>query len=268
MTMDYQTLEILRDGHVATVWMNRPEVRNAFNEQSIAELTAAFHALDRERAVRIIVLAARGPAFCAGADLNWMKRMAGYTEEENRADAQALAEMLHTIYNCSKPTVARVHGDCYAGGMGLVAACDIAVAAEGIEFCLSEVKLGLIPATIAPYVMRAMGERAAHRYFLTAERFSAQEAARIGFVQAVAAADELDATVARMTQHLSAGSPHALDQCKRLLREIGGETIDAALIADTARRIGEIRVSPQGREGIQSFLEKRKPSWLQDEGQA
>ncbi len=266
--MDYQTLEIVRDGFVATIWMNRPEVRNAFNEQSIAELTAAFHALDRDRAVRIIVLAARGPAFCAGADLNWMKRMAGYTEEENRTDAQALAEMLHTIYSSSKPTVARVHGDCYAGGMGLVAACDIAVAAEGIEFCLSEVKLGLIPATIAPYVMRAMGERAAHRYFLTAERFSAQEAARIGFVHAVAAADELDVAVARMTQHLSAGSPYALDQCKRLLREIGGETIDAALIADTARRIGEIRVSPQGREGIQSFLEKRKPSWLQEAGDA
>jgi methylglutaconyl-CoA hydratase len=262
--MDYQTLEIVHDGHVATVWMNRPDVRNAFNEQSIAELTHAFHALDRERGVRVIVLAARGPAFCAGADLNWMKRMAGYTEEENRADAQALADMLHTIYSCSKPTVARVHGDCYAGGMGLVAACDIAVAADGIEFCLSEVKLGLIPATIAPYVMRAMGERAAHRYFLTAERFSAEQAAKTGFVHETVPADGLDAAVAKLTQHLGAGSPHALDQCKRLLHEIGGETIDAALIADTARRIGEIRVSPQGREGIQAFLEKRKPSWLTD----
>jgi len=262
--MDYQTLEIVRDGHVATVWMNRPDVRNAFNEQSIAELTHAFRALDRERAVRVVVLAARGTAFCAGADLNWMKKMAGYSEEENRADAQALADMLQVIYACSKPTVARVQGDCYAGGMGLVAACDIAVAAEGIEFCLSEVKLGLIPATIAPYVMRAMGERAAHSYFLTAERFSAEQAAKIGFVHETVPADDLDAAVLKLTQHLGAGSPHALDQCKRLLREIGGETIDAALIADTARRIGEIRVSPQGREGIQAFLEKRKPSWLTD----
>ncbi len=262
--MNYQTLEIVRDGHVATVWMNRPEVRNAFNEQSIAELTQAFRALDAERGVRAIVLAARGPAFCAGADLNWMKRMAGYSEDENRADAQALATMLHVIYDCSKPTVARVHGDCYAGGMGLVAACDMAIAADGIEFCLSEVKLGLIPATIAPYVIRAMGERAAHRYFLTAERFSAQEAQRVGFVHEVVAATDIDAAVKRMTDHLGAGSPHALDECKRLLREIGGETIDATLIADTARRIGEIRVSPQGREGILAFLEKRKPSWLTD----
>ncbi len=262
--MDYQTLEIVRDGHVATVWMNRPEVRNAFNEQSIAELTHGFRALDRERAVRVIVLAARGPAFCAGADLNWMQRMAAYSEEENRADAQALADMLHAIYDCSKPTVARVHGDCYAGGMGLVAACDIALAADGVEFCLSEVRLGLIPATIAPYVMRAMGERAAHRYFLTAERFSAQEAARIGFAHEVVPAADIDAVLARITHHLGAGSPHAQDECKRLLREIGGETIDAALIADTARRIGEVRVSPQGREGIRAFLEKRKPSWLTD----
>ncbi len=260
--MDYQTLEIVRDGHVATVWMNRPDVRNAFNEQSIAELTHAFRTLDKERAVRAIVLAARGTAFCAGADLNWMKKMAGYSEDENRADAEALAAMLHAIYDCSKPTVARVQGDCYAGGMGLVSACDIAVAAEGVEFCLSEVKLGLIPATIAPYVMRAMGERAAHRYFLTAERFSAQEAQRIGFVHEAVPAEQIDATVARITQALVAASPHALDECKRLLRDIGGETIDAELIADTARRIAAVRVSPQGREGIQSFLEKRKPSWL------
>lgn len=262
--MDYQTLEIARDGHVATIWMNRPDVRNAFNEQSIAELSHAFRLLDDERTVRAIVLAARGTAFCAGADLNWMKKMAGYSEEENRNDAQALAAMLHTIYSCSKPTVARVHGDCYAGGMGLVAACDIALAADGVEFCLSEVRLGLIPATIAPYVIRAMGERAAHRYFLTAERFSALEAARIGFVHDTVPADQIDTTLARLTQHLTAASPHALDECKRLLRDIGGETIDAALMADTARRIAEVRVSIQGREGIRAFLEKRKPSWLTD----
>lgn len=260
--MQYQTLEIVRDGHVATVWMNRPDVRNAFNERAIEELTQVFRALDQEPAVRAIVLAARGPAFCAGADLNWMKKMAGYSEEENRTDAQALAAMLHVIHECSKPTVARVQGDCYAGGMGLVAACDIAVAVDGVGFCLSEVRLGLIPATIAPYVIRAIGERAAHRYFLTAERFDAQEALRLGLVHEAVAADALDAAVARFVHHLSAGSPHAIGEAKRLIREVAGYPVDAELIADTARRIAEVRVSPEGREGIAAFLDKRKPSWL------
>lgn len=261
--MEYQTLEIVRDSHLATVWMNRPEVRNAFNEQSIAELTQAFRTLDHAPEIRVIVLAARGPAFSAGADLNWMRKMVGYSEAQNRDDAQALADMLQVIDRCRKPTVARVQGDCYAGGMGLVAACDIAIAADGIEFCLSEVKLGLIPATVAPYVIRAMGERAAHRYFLTAERLSAAEAAHIGFVHEAVAADELDAAVARMVHHLSAASPHALAEAKCLIHDVSGEPIDTHLIADTARRIAEIRVSPQGREGILAFLEKRKPSWLQ-----
>ncbi len=260
--MDYQTLEITRDGHVATVWMNRPDVRNAFDERSIEEITQVFRVLDQERAVRVVVLAARGSAFSAGADLNWMKRVAAYDEEQNRVDAQALATMLQVIYQSSKATIARVHGDCYAGGNGLVAACDIAIAAEGVEFCLSEVRLGLMPATIGPYVIRAMGERAAHRYFLTAERFSAAEAQRLGYVHEVAPPDALDAAVARMAHHLLAGSPHAIDASKRLLREVSGETIDEHLAADTARRIGEIRVSPEGREGIAAFLEKRKPAWL------
>lgn len=260
--MDYQTLEIVRDGHVATLWMNRPDVRNAFDERSIAEMTQAFRALDKERDIRVIVLAARGPAFSAGADLNWMKRVAQYNEEQNRADAQALATMLNVIWQSSKATIARVHGDCYAGGNGLVAASDIAIAADGVEFCLSEVRLGLIPATIGPYVIRAMGERAAHRYFLTAERFSAQEAHRIGYVHETVPADDLDAAVARMVHHLLAGSPHAIDEAKRLIRELGTESIDEQVIADTARRIGEVRVSPEGREGIAAFLDKRKPSWL------
>ncbi len=260
--MDYQTLEIAREAQVATVWMNRPDVRNAFDERAIEEMTHAFRVLDRERELRVIVLAARGPAFSAGADLNWMKRVAAYDEAQNRADAQALANMLHVIYECSKATIARVHGDCYAGGNGLVAACDIAIAADGIEFCLSEVRLGLIPATIGPYVIRAMGERAAHRYFLSAERFNAAEAHRLGYVHETVAVEAIDAAVARMVHHLLAGSPHAIDESKRLIREIGGEPIDAGLIADTARRIGEARVSPDGREGIAAFLEKRKPSWL------
>lgn len=260
--MNYQTLEIAQDVHVATVWMNRPEVRNAFSEQSIAELTHAFRALDKERSVRAIVLAARGTAFSAGADLNWMKKMAGYSEEENRADALALAEMLHVIHTCGKPTLARVQGDSYGGGVGLVAACDIAIAAEDAGFCLSEVRLGLIPATISPYVIRAMGERASSRYFLSAERFDAREAARIGFVHEVVAPQELDTAVARMLRHLTAGGPHAQDEAKRLIRDVAGEALDEHLLADTARRIAEVRVSPEGREGIAAFLEKRKAGWL------
>lgn len=260
--MNFSTLEVEQQPHVATIWINRPDIRNAFDEQSIAEMTQAFRALEQDREVRVIVLAARGTAFSAGADLNWMRRVAGYTEAQNRADAQALAEMLHVIYKCSKATIARVQGDCYAGGNGLVTACDIAIAAEEVTFCLTEVRLGLIPATIGPYVIRAMGERAAHRYFLTAERFNAQEAYRMGYVHQVVPADTLDEAVSRMTHHLLAGSPHAIDECKRLIRDIAGQPIDQPLMDDTARRIGEVRVAPDGREGIASFLEKRKPSWL------
>jgi methylglutaconyl-CoA hydratase len=260
--MDYQTLEIQQEPRVATVWLNRPDVRNAFNQTTIAELTQAFHALGQDANVRAIVLAARGPAFCAGADLNWMKQMADYTHDENRADAALLAEMLRTIYRCPKPVVAKVQGDCYAGGMGLVAACDIAVAVEEVNFCLSEVRLGLIPATISPYVIKAMGENAARRYFLTAERFDAQQAQRIGFVHEVVGADALDAKLAEIVKALVSNSPNAVTQAKRLVREVGGMPLTDALIADTVEGIAQIRASDEGREGVRSFLEKRKPSWL------
>jgi methylglutaconyl-CoA hydratase len=190
--MTPSTLEIRIAHHVAVVWLARERVRNAFNETSIAEVTQAFEQLGGDDDVRAIVLAARGPAFCAGADLDWMRRMAGYSHDENRKDARLLAEMLRTIYLTPKPVIARVHGDAYAGGMGLVAACDVAVAASSVNFCLSETRLGLIPATISPYVIRAMGEQAARRYALTAERLDAAEALRIGFVHAVAAPEALD----------------------------------------------------------------------------
>jgi methylglutaconyl-CoA hydratase len=262
MNMDYQTLTVTITDRIGQVTLNRPDVRNAFNESSIAELALAFDELGRNELVRAIVLAANGPAFCAGADLNWMKKMAGYSDSENRADAMRLADMLRTIYTCPKPVVAKVQGDCYAGGMGLVAACDVVVAVDTANFCLSEVKLGLIPATISPYVIKAMGEQAARRYFLTAERFDAQEAHRIGFAHETAPAADLDTTVAAIVQALANNSPNAVREAKKLVREIVGQSVTEALLEDTANRIAGIRASLEGREGVASFLEKRRPSWL------
>jgi len=254
------TLKI-ETGALATVTLNRPEVRNAFNDEVITELTQAFTQLGQDPQVRAIVLAAEGPAFCAGADLNWMRRMADYTHAENLLDAAQLAEMLRVIYTCPKPTVARIQGDVYAGGMGLVAACDMAVSVDTANYCLSEVKLGLYPATISPYVIRAMGARAAHRYFLTAERFDAVDALRMGFVHAVVPAEALDDKLAELTQALVSASPNAVKECKALLQAVAGKDIDAALIARTVQGIASIRASAQGKEGVQSFLQKRKPNW-------
>ena len=259
--MNYETLEVAELNAVAIVWMNRPEMRNAFNETMIAELTAAFVALDKKPAVRAVVLAGRGPAFCAGADLNWMKRMAGFTFEENRRDAMGLAGMLHALHTLSKPTLARVHGPAFAGGMGLLAACDIAVASQDAEFCLSEVKLGLTPATISPYVIAAMGERAAQRYFLTAERFTAAEAYRIGLVQELTLPGELDARINGLLGDLVTAGPASLAATKDLMRAVARRPLEAKLIEDTATRIARARASDEGREGVRSFLEKRKPAW-------
>ena len=250
------------DGAIATVTLSRPDIRNAFNDVVIAELTAAFQDAASRAEVRAVVLAATGPAFCAGADLNWMRRMADYSRAENLADAGALAEMLRVMYECPKPTIAKIQGDVVAGGMGLVAVCDMAVSVETAHFCLSEVKLGLIPATISPYVVRAMGARAAHRYFLTAERFDAKEAHRIGFVHEIVSADRLDAKVAELTSALVSASPNAVRSCKNLLQDVAGRDIDAPLIARTVEGIADIRASREGREGVQSFLQKRKPFWL------
>jgi methylglutaconyl-CoA hydratase len=258
--MKYLQLTV-QDG-VATLVLSRPEVRNAFNDEVIAEFTQAFGELGGREDVRCVVLAAEGVAFCAGADLNWMRRMADYTHAENLADAAQLADMLRVIYECPKPTVARIQGDVFAGGMGLVAACDMAVSVDTANFCLSEVKLGLIPATISPYVIRAMGARAAHRYFLTAERFDAQEAHRIGFIHSMVTGEALDAKVAEITRALVSASPEAVKACKQLLQDVAGRDISADLIASTVQGIADIRSSEQGKEGVQSFLQKRKPSWL------
>ena len=248
--------------HVARITLTRPEVRNAFNSEMIAQLKAAFDDVGARVDVRAVVLAAEGPAFCAGADLNWMRRMADYSRDENLADAGELAAMLRAIYECPKPTIACVQGDVYAGGMGLVAACDMAVSVDTANYCLSEVRLGLIPATISPYVIRAMGARAAHRYFLTAERFGAAEAHRIGLVHEVVTADALVAKVADLTQALVNASPHAVRACKKLLQDVAEREINDALVAQTVAGIADIRSSSEGKEGVQSFLQKRKPNWV------
>ncbi len=256
------TLDVQRSGPVARVFLNRPEVRNAFNDGVIAELTQTFAALGADSTLRCIVLGGHGKAFCAGADLNWMRAMAGYSWEQNRADARSLADMLWTLYSCPLPIVGRVHGDCYAGGLGLAAVCDVLVAAEGVNFCLSEAKLGLLPATIGPYVVKAMGEQAARRWFLTAERFSAVQAHAMGFVHECVAPEALDAKVDEIVAALVANGPMAVRACKSLVQDVAGRAIDAELRDDTARRIADIRASDEGREGIQSFLAKRAPNWL------
>lgn len=246
---------------IARLVLNRPERHNAFDDEVIAELTWSLTRLAEDPGVRLIVLAGEGRSFCAGADMAWMKRAAGYTHEENLADAKALAELMRAIHNVPKPTIARVQGDAYGGGVGLVAACDIAVAAEGARFALSEVRLGLIPAVISPYLLKAIGARAARRYMLTGERFDAREAGRLGLVHAVAPAAELDSTVQNLVNGLLEGGPGAQADVKRLIWEVAGRKIDSELVKDTARRIADTRASPEGREGIAAFLEKRQPVW-------
>jgi methylglutaconyl-CoA hydratase len=260
--MTTATLDIRRPSRfVAEVWLNRPEVRNAFNDGVITELTEAFRALGEDADLRAIVLGGHGKAFCAGADLSWMRTMAGYSWDENHADAARLAEMLWTIYSCPMPVVGRIHGDCYAGGVGLAAVCDVLVAADGLNFCLSEARLGLLPATIGPYVVRALGEQASRRYFVTAERFTAAEARALGFVHELVAPAALDAKVAEIVALLVANGPAAVKACKRLVQDVAGRPIDPALRDDTARRIGDIRASAEGREGVAAFLGKREPGW-------
>jgi methylglutaconyl-CoA hydratase len=254
-------LNVEIEGGVGRVTLDRPEVRNAFDDALIRELQNCFQSLAANKAVRVVVLAGNGPAFCAGADLNWMKRMAGYGYAENLADAQALATMLATLDRLPQPTIARVHGPAFAGGTGLVAACDIAVGTPEAKFCFSEAKLGLSPATISPYVVRAIGERMARRYFLTAEVFGADEALRIGLLSTLVPAADLEPAIDNLLKHLLAGGPEAHVKIKDLIRSVTGRQVDDALSADTAKRIAEIRVSPEGREGIASFLEKRKASW-------
>ena len=255
-------LRIERTGAVGRVWLDRPDVRNALNGVLIRDLAAAFSEFAADAGVRAIVLGGSGKAFCAGADLAFMREVGGYTWEQNRSDAETLAEMLWTLYTCPVPVVARIHGDCYAGGLGIASVCDIRVVAEGVNFSLSEARLGLLPATISPYVVRAMGEQAARRYFVTAERFGAAEAKAMGFAHEVTAADAIDAKVDELVAALVANGPMATRACKKLVQDVAGRDITQELRAETARRIADIRASVEGKEGVSSFLEKRKPSWL------
>lgn len=257
-----ERLRVLVQGAVATVLMDRAEVHNAFDPQLIAGLTEAFQRLEADAAVRVVVLAASGRSFSAGADLNWMKRMATYSGEENVADARALARLMRVIDRLAKPVIARVQGAAFGGGVGLVACCDMAVAAREAVFCLSEVRLGLIPAVISPYVVRAMGARAARRYFLTAERFGADEAHRLGLVHQVTDAEGLDAAVAALADHLLKGGPVALASAKDLIAAVSDRPLDDAVIEDTARRIAAQRAGAEGQEGVAAFLEKRAPGWI------
>jgi methylglutaconyl-CoA hydratase len=248
--------------HVAHVWLNRPDVRNAFNDAVIAALADAFASLSEDDELRVIVLGAHGKAFCAGADLNWMSAMADFSWEQNRADAQRLADMLYTLDQCPVPVIGRIQGDCYAGGMGLAAICDVLVAVDTATFCLSEARLGLLPATISPYVVRALGEQASRRYMVTAERFGAVQAHALGFVHELCSREALDAKVDELVATLVANGPTAARACKRLVQDVAGMRLTPELRADTARRIADIRASDEGKEGLRSFLGKRKPSWL------
>ncbi|WP_295372021.1 enoyl-CoA hydratase/isomerase family protein [uncultured Pseudacidovorax sp.] len=260
---DFTTLELTIDGPVARIWLNRPEMRNAIDDVFIHELAEAFTQAQAASGVRAVVLGGRGPAFCAGANLNWMKRAASFTPEQNLQDAAGLPRMLRTLADSRLPVIARIQGDVYAGGMGLVSVCDVAISADSAHYCLSEVKIGLIPATISPYVIRAMGARAAQRYFLTAERFTAAEAHRLGLVHEVVAAEALDAKVDEVLKNILAAAPGAVAESKRLLRDVTGQPIDDALTAETVRRIAGLRASEEGQEGLRAFLEKRKPAWTQ-----
>ena len=247
---------------VATLTLNRPEVHNAFDETLIGNLTDAFNAASSDAGVRAVVLRANGKSFSAGADLNWMKRMAGFSEAENLSDAKRLAELLRVIDTCPKPTIARVHGHAFAGATGLIACCDLAVAVTEAEFAVTEVRLGLIPAVISPYLIRAMGARQARRWFLTAERFSAEQAQAMNLIHEVVSTDELDPCVDHWLDAIRKAGPHALAAAKQLVRAVAPMP-EAALIEDTAKRIAAIRAGAEGREGVASFLEKRKPGWVQ-----
>lgn len=259
----YSTIELKRlSAHCTEVWLSRPDLRNAINEVMFTELTDAFQRIAADEDARVVVLRGKGPAFCAGGDLNYMRRMGGNSWEENRRDALLASELWHTIYECPVPVIGQIHGACYAGGMGLAAVCDIVLASNAASFCLSEARIGLLPATISPYVIKAMGEQAARRYFVTAERFSAAQALATGLVHEVCEPGDLGARVEGITQGILANGPRAVRACKSLVREIAGKVVDEDLRGRSAELLANLRATPEGQEGVQAFLSKRPPKWL------
>ena len=262
--MPFQALQIELTGPVATIWMNRPDLHNAFDEILIAELTAACIALDEDQDVRVVILAGRGKSFSAGADLNWMKRAANNGIDDNLNDARALANMLRTLAEMKKPTIARVQGAALGGGMGLASACDIAIASTKAVFATSEVKFGIIPSAISPYVLHAIGARQASRYFQSAERIAADRAREIGLVHETVEPEALDAKLQEIVSALLQGGPLAQTAAKDLIRAIDGQMINQTLVEDTAHRIAHLRTTPEAREGIAAFLDKRQPNWIEE----
>jgi methylglutaconyl-CoA hydratase len=260
-TVKHKTIEVHVSNGVAALWLNRPEVRNALDATMVAELTQALHTANDDRSIRAVVLAGRGPAFCAGGDLAASRRLGSGPANANERDAKALSALFHRLYSMEKPTLARIHGAAYAGGLGLIAACDIAVAAQDAEFCLSEVKVGMAAASILPYLLRAMGERHTRRFVLSAEVFSAADAYRIGLVHELAVPHELDDVVDSLLGRLVKGGPAAQSTAKRLIDEFAGRPLTPAVVSATAAHYAALRASEEGREGIAAFLEKREPGW-------
>ena len=258
----FEFIELEKINSIGIIWLNRDEVRNAFNDVMINEIMHALDHLNSDQETKVIVFAGRGKVFCAGADLNWMKKMVNYSEQENYDDALNLAKMLNKIYVSKKPTVARVHGHAFAGGMGLLCACDIAVANIEAEFCLSEVKIGLIPSTISPYVIRSLSPRASSRYMITAEKFSAAEAYRLGMLHEICIPDKFDEKIDEILTSIVNNAPMAMSKTKKLMNDFSYSLFTEAHIDDTAARIAKVRISKEGQEGINSFLNKSKPNWM------
>jgi methylglutaconyl-CoA hydratase len=259
----FRTVLVVKEGKVLRLTMNRPQVHNAFNAEMIRELAAAFDAAKKDTEVRLVVLTGAGQSFCAGADLNWMREIIRYSYEQNLHESRELAELMHSIYTLPKPTIARINGAVIGGGTGLFSACDIVISSDKAKFGLSEVKIGLIPAAIGPYVIRRIGESAARELFLTGERFDAQRALAIGLVNKVVAHEALDNKVEEVVRFLLSSGPEAIARCKELLQKVPGMSLDEAK-GYTAEMIAGLRVSPEGQEGMAAFLEKRKPKWVKD----
>ncbi|WP_284879266.1 enoyl-CoA hydratase/isomerase family protein [Acinetobacter variabilis] len=260
--MDYQFLQLEQQNQVATVWINRAELHNAFNTQVIEELHACFQSLNQRDDVRVVILAGRGKSFSAGADLNWMKQASQASQADNEADALKLAKMLQSLATLKQPTIARVHGIAFGGGMGLASACDICIASTDAKFATSEVRLGLAPSTISPYVIRAIGARQASRYFLTAERISAEQAKTIGLAHEVTAPEQLDSKIDEIVEALLLGGPEAQNASKQLIQLVDQQVLTEDLLLKTAQHIAHVRQGDEAKNGLNAFLNKQSPAWI------